>query len=117
MFTMTDVDERADRLMPVIYPHSLLYFVSGLLERDATGAGEGGKPVVGLQRWFERTAREGDPPELDQIADFIREAEDNVVWSPVDGPLGCSSGARSHGAFDDDPKVRESLGVLISGGP
>ena len=32
MFTMSDALERKDRLVPVIYPHSLLYFISGVLE-------------------------------------------------------------------------------------
>jgi hypothetical protein len=116
LFTMTDQAERADRLVPVLYPHSLLYLVSGLLERDAQGNSEGGKPLVGLQRWHARETADDDPPELQAVVDMIRERPTRAVWSPVEGPPGCSAGARSHGAFDDDPLVRESLRVLISGG-
>ena len=34
MFTMTDENEKKDRLVPVIYPHSLLYLVSGVVEPE-----------------------------------------------------------------------------------
>ena len=34
-FTMSDDFETKDRLVPAIYPHSLLYFISGVLEDEA----------------------------------------------------------------------------------
>jgi hypothetical protein len=117
LFAMTDDAERADRLVPVLYPHSLLYLVSGLLERDAEGRSEGGKPLVGLERWYKRVASDLDPPELRSVADLLTEKPENAVWSPVQGAAGCAAGARSHGSFDDDPLIRDSLRVLISGGP
>ena len=45
---MTDELEQADRLIPVIYPHSLLYFVSGVLEDEAD------KPLLGMERYLTR---------------------------------------------------------------
>ena len=106
MFTMDDAHERQDRLVPVIYPHSLLYLVSGLLERDAGGRSEGGKPLVGLQRWIQGQARDDDPPEFVSVRAFIGQNATAAVWSPSNGPSGLSSGAMSHGAFDDDAEVR-----------
>ncbi len=48
---MSDAHERQDplvKLAPVAYPHSLLYLVSGLLERDGPDT-----PLVGLARHLE----------------------------------------------------------------
>jgi hypothetical protein len=118
MFTMTDQAERADRVFSFIYPHSLLYLVSGLFERDAGGKSEGAKPLVGLQRWCrgEQTA----PAALPIVRALLR-ADDElaIVWSPTDGapgPSGLTSGATSHGAFDNDAQVKDSLKRVIAGG-
>jgi hypothetical protein len=113
MFTMDDEHERKDRLVPLVYPHSMLYLVSGLLERDAGGKSEGGKPLVGLHRWITGQARNDDSAELASVRAFIESDKTNVVWSPCDGPRGLASGAVSHGEFDDDAKVRDSVRVLI----
>jgi len=51
LFAMSDAHERQDplvKLAPVAYPHSLLYLVSGLLERDGPDT-----PLVGLVRHLE----------------------------------------------------------------
>ena len=57
MFTMTDDAERKDGLLPVVYPRSLLYFVSGLLETGPDGKGEPGDPLVGLSTLLRPGAR------------------------------------------------------------
>lgn len=112
MFTMTDEAEREDTLVPVVYPRSLLYFISGVLETDAAGEPEPAKPLVGLQRYYERPQN--------AIPDEIRSAREYVtggraVWSPADAAPGLSSGAVHHGDFDNDPKVRDSLRAMIEG--
>jgi hypothetical protein len=112
MFTMDDVTERNDPLVPLVYPRSLLYFVSGVLERDAEGAAEAGKPLVGLARWLDRD-RDG-PAEVRSVRDYLLNEDGRVVWSPSSGPPGRSAGALSHGDFDDDGEVRESLVALLS---
>ena len=112
MFTMNDAAERRDRLVPVVYPHSLLYFVSGLLERDAEGRSEAGKPVVGLQRWVQ--GPDSELAELTDVRAFLAAHGDQIVWSPVDGGPGLSAGAEQHGAFDEDRRVQDSLKVFIA---
>lgn len=112
MFTMNDAAERRDRLVPLVYPHSLLYFVSGLLERDAEGRSEAGKPVVGLQRWVQGPASE--LAELTAVRAYLTAQRDQIVWSPIDGGPGLSAGAEQHGAFDEDPQVHASLKVFIA---
>ncbi len=52
MFTMTDAAEQADRLVGAIYPRSLLFLVSGLLERDAKSK-SALLPLVGLSRYLD----------------------------------------------------------------
>jgi hypothetical protein len=47
MFTTDDAHERDDRLVGAIYPRSLLYLVSGILERDDNRA-SAVMPVVGM---------------------------------------------------------------------
>jgi len=119
MFTMTDRAEQADRLVGAIYPRSLLYLVSGLLERDARSK-SAWEPLVGLSRYLD-----GDPEKLlrsdagtaARLAD-VRTYLKNpgaVVLSPTaaDAPVGSRSGATSHGDFDNDQLVHESLTELI----
>lgn len=113
MFTMTDEAERSDSLVPMLYPRSLLYFVSGLLETGTDGKGEAGKPLVGLARSFDRV-RDDDPLEIRAVRDWIRE-DGRVVWSPGDDGPGLAASALRHGDFDNDEKVQASLKVLIGG--
>lgn len=114
LFTMTDAAERCDHLVPLVYPRSLLYFVSGVLETGASGKSEAGMPVLGLARCFDHE-RDDDPVEIREIRDWIRSDRALAVWSPSDSGPGLASGALTHGDFDDDAKVRESLQVLIRG--
>jgi hypothetical protein len=111
MFTMTDDAECRDALVPVVYPRSLLYFVSGVLERDAEGKSAAAMPIVGLERYY-KTDVPGLPDEVEDVREFVAEQQ-RAVWSPADAGPGLSSGATSHGAFDDDEHVRASLRAII----
>ena len=48
MFALTDEMERDDNLLNVVYPRSLLYFVSGVAEIE----GKGDMGIVGMHRYF-----------------------------------------------------------------
>jgi hypothetical protein len=113
MFTMTDRSECKDALVPLIYPRSLLYLVSGLLERSPDGASQPGIPLVGLARFFSADSG-SDQKSRRKVRDFVLGSPDRVVWSPATGGPGLSSGATSHGEFDDDEGVRASLVALLS---
>lgn len=115
MFTMTDDAERADALVARVYPRSLLYFVSGVVERDTHGK-SAWTPIVGehryyAERWYEKFA------EVEAVGRFVSadKAAHRTVWSPTaaDAPAGFRSGATTHGGFDDDALVRESLRHFI----
>jgi hypothetical protein len=112
MFTMTDDAECRDALVPVVYPRSLLYFVSGVLERDAEGKSEAATPIVGLARYYDAELSDA-PDEVVNVRRFVAEHQ-RVVWSPADAGPGLSSSAVSHGAFDDDEQVRASLRSIIA---
>jgi Alpha/beta hydrolase of unknown function (DUF900) len=106
VFMMTDEYEKLDKLVPVFYPRSLLYFVSGALEDVPDAA------LAGLARHLG-----GVGPTAGQEYDDVRRwlsAEDRLVYAPsVPGSLaGLASAALAHGAFDDDPDTLQSLIAL-----
>jgi hypothetical protein len=122
MFTMTDQAERSDRLIGGLYPRSLLYLVSGGLEREGHEAAH--SPVLGLSRYL-RPAEQltrllgsdaAKRARLDQVRLFL-DWSDRVVLSPTSAgaPEGQRAGALTHGGFDDDDLVRRSLAAMIGG--
>ena len=119
MFTMTDEAERADRLVGAVYPRSLLYLVSGLLERDRGASAVA--PVLGMSRYLaagglDRLLGSDDAvtARLARVRRYTTEADRLVLSpSPADAPADARSSACSHPDFDEDPLVRASLVRLI----
>jgi hypothetical protein len=124
MFALTDAAERADRLVGAVYPRSLLYLVSGLLERDENGSAVA--PLLGLARYLAPegvdrllTSPLGAGAGLSAVRDFCSatwaDGGPRVVLSPTAAGAAAGVGASSttHGGFDDDPLVRASLQELI----
>jgi hypothetical protein len=99
-FTMSDDYETKDMLVPVLYPRSLLYFISGVLEENENDA-----YVLGLQRHIT-----GEKPynnaQLKAIADFFKE-KDRIVYSVTQAPGadGLRAGSQHHGDFDNDGEL------------
>jgi len=112
MFAMSDEAEQKDHLLSVVYPRSLLYFISGVLETEPDGSSSPAKPLVGLNRYYTSAAK--TPEALVLGRKFVLAQKTRVVWSPSSGGDGLSAQALSHGAFDDDSEVRKSLAYLIS---
>jgi hypothetical protein len=109
-FGMSDELERLDQLVPVVYPRSLLYFVSGVLEAEADA------PLVGMERFY---ATDG-PFAADKLPDVetVRHhlgADGRSVWSISDAAGGLASGSTSHGGFDDDPSTLKSVQQFVRG--
>jgi hypothetical protein len=112
IFAMSDERERSDHVIPGVYPRSLLYFVSGVLEAQADW------PLLGMQRFF--TA---DPPfstdvfpSIGRVRDGLASWPDSCVWSIATAGPGTSSQAVRHGDFDDDPVTLASVAHLVRGG-
>ncbi|MFD9074226.1 hypothetical protein, partial [Streptomyces lasiicapitis] len=112
MFTMTDAAERADHLVPLLYPRSLLYFISGVLERGPAKQ-SAVAPIAGMQRWYAADGAFGGQDSEDLRA-FLAADPHRTVWSPVEGEPGLSSSARTHGGFDDDAEVLASLARMLA---
>ncbi|MEU4164796.1 hypothetical protein [Actinoplanes sp. NPDC026670] len=110
MFTMTDEAERADRLAGAVYPRSLLYLVSGLLERDRGASAV--VPVLGLARYL--TPGGSAAFRLDSVHPYTA-GPDRLILSPTGAQAlaGARSTAVRHGDFDDDALVRDSLAHLV----
>ncbi len=112
MFIMRDDYESKDRVVPIVYTRSLLYFISGVLEDEVD------KPIAGLERF---TSGE-DPyntPELLAIRKFLYpQSRNRLVLSNTSKIMpsaqeGLRSTAESHSDFDDDDETLASLKFII----
>lgn len=112
MFAMKDELEQNDHLVSVIYPRSLLYFVSGVVEGDVDA------PIVGMQRFIndEKVFSEAEFPEVDRVRDFLAENGRRAVWSVATQQTGMKSSSKSHGDFDNDPDTVTSVAAILAQG-
>lgn len=94
LFTMKDSVERKDRLVPGLYPHSLLYFIAGLLE------GKPGTPILGLERYFLRD-------------NLLKQYFSTRQTMSITTGGSLNSSATKHGDFDDNPDTLASITSII----
>lgn len=112
MFGMQDAVEQQDRLVSIIYPRSLLYFVSGVVEGDID------VPLLGMQRYI-ANADVFDSQHFEAVQlvrEYLAGGKQRSVWSIADGGPGTSSASVSHGDFDDDQKTLDSLSSILTEG-
>jgi hypothetical protein len=100
MFGLKDELERGYWEVPVLYPASLLYMVSGLFEEPASDM-----PIVGMQRYFSG-AEPYLTPEIQEVTSYL---QGKSVWALAHGEPGLFTSANKHGSFDEDLHTRESL--------
>lgn len=111
-FAMNNDWEIADKLVPIIYPRSLLYFVSGLLEPSVD------EPLVGMERYL-RENKIFTPAEFPAIArgrGFFADFPESLVWSPDTLGEGTQSVSAKHGDFDNDDLTLTSVQALLQKG-
>lgn len=131
MFAMTDELERIDQVWGeddqlaqgeqdwrrFIYPSSLLYLVSGILETqpgpDGVEVDTADTPLLGMER-FHRLAsvfNADDFPAVEHARQWLDAEPGRLVWSrTADGaPVGEQSHSNDHGAFDNDELTLKSL--------
>lgn len=125
LFGMKDEVERRDHLVPqsfinridgwtlgaanalkYLYPHSLLYFVSGICEDGPD------MPLVGLQRHHASTYHASNAA----VVAYFGAQPDRTVWSIANGGDGLNSASERHGDFDDDAATLDSLGHIAANG-
>jgi hypothetical protein len=113
MFAMHDDLEASDTLVttvPALYPSSLLYFISGVLENESD------KPIVGMQRFSSgKQPYVGNP--FGPIDAFLTQAgADRYILSITDAGAGdglrCAS--KHHGGFPEEPLMKTSLKIIVS---
>lgn len=106
VFALSDAHESRDAIHP-LYPRSLLYLVSGLLEAKAD------TPLAGMARHLT-----GLPPYDNEggvdMANFLSH-QARLVTAPTSltADAGWRSEARHHGGFIDEPVTRESVLTLL----
>jgi hypothetical protein len=112
MFAMEDAVEKKDRLIPILYPHSLLYFVSGVVE------GGSDVPIVGMQRFYDAAHfPDAKFPAVKTVRDFVQVDPKHSVWSKTTGALeGLRSHSERHGDFDNDEVTLGSLRHILQQG-
>lgn len=139
MFGMQDEHERKDQLWGrddeeleraggqdwrrFLYPASLLYLVSGLLESHP-GPGDTlvdapDMPLLGLHRHLQDTTvyRASDFPEIDAVRAWLRLSGHCAVWSKtVNAAPGFECDTIDHGRFDDGKQILRSLGHIVTEG-
>ncbi len=117
MFTMPDQLERRDAVLRpahaalgVVYPGSLLYVVSGMLEEEIDA------PLLGMVR-FGTGQVPFDSQKLQKLRDYLATTgKERLTLSSVGGPPTAgklASRATSHGAFSSDPTTMQSIQLII----
>jgi hypothetical protein len=94
MFSMTDADEAGYWEIPGVYPRSLLYLISGILEGD-----EDDCPLVGMQRYL-RDTPPYSAPVFPGAGTFLKDVTTRSVWSDqTTGADGLICDSTRHGGF------------------
>jgi hypothetical protein len=136
VFAMKDEFERDDQVwgqdaeLPAgedwrrfIYPSSLLYLVSGILESkvaaDGTWIDEPDMPILGMERFFTdvKTYPDADFPSIKDVRMWLMTDTHSLIWSKTTGQTGglnCDS--IDHGAFDDNELTLQSIRHILEWG-
>jgi pimeloyl-ACP methyl ester carboxylesterase len=113
LFTMADELESADDLDNTafgrIYQRSLLYLISGVLERRGRKS-YADAPLLGLNRHLKPLVPL-DRTEAGVQAKIARllQSRNRLIYSESLNPDGCRTKARTHGTFDNDPDTIFSI--------
>lgn len=99
MYSLSDKLEAGYWEAPPLYPRSLLYMISGILEVP-----EFDMPLLGMQRYLDR-ADVYKMPEVAAARTFLS-GNGRQVWSEVDQDLGLRADSVRHGAFDETTGAR-----------
>lgn len=135
MFAMRDSLERDDQLWgddteledgrdwrSIVYPSSLLYLVSGILESRIQDHGgmedEADMPLLGLERHYALTEIYSGQGfgDVERVRAWLDEAPGRIVWAKSEGQLdGLNCVSVDHGAFDNDEQTLLSIAAVLKG--
>jgi hypothetical protein len=113
VFGMTDAAECKDAIVPLVYTRSLLYFVSGLLEKGPDGKPAADVPLVGMQKFYIKANVYSSAAE-NMVRNFVSDSTLAIgarrwVWSPSSEGVGLNSESLKHGDFDNEEKTITSV--------
>lgn len=111
MFTMKDQFELDDFCLKVVYPNSLLYLISGILEKDEYDAF-----ILGMQRYHLKNFPYDGEQLLNKIITFLQGNENRSIYSKTDeGALdGLISDSISHSGFNEpDKSTMRSIAYIL----
>ena len=108
LFALRDELESGYWEVPAVYPRSLLYLVSGILEKDGDQSASD-LPLVGMERYY-KAADVYRQIEVESIRKFLAQFDHRAeVWSEDDGGLGLACDARRHGDFDETIELKKAM--------
>jgi hypothetical protein len=114
-FTMCDENEKKDALVPYFYTRSLLYLISGVLEKKGKGYDE---HILGMERYLSGIKPYEQEDSLSLIKKHFSENGKNKLIlskSIVAKEEGLRTTSLSHGGFDDDEATIESVCTILKG--
>ena len=118
-FTMGDAREIKDDLdhtpFGKIYPRSLLYLISGVLEETPRGRSYADAPILGLERHLERDTGLS-ASERKARAKIKKVFADEIIYAPTDQGPGRQCDTHTHGTIDHDTATLASLISLARDG-
>ncbi|HEX7767027.1 MAG TPA: hypothetical protein VF443_09950 [Nitrospira sp.] len=118
-FAMSDALECRGSIVPIAYPHSLLYYVSGLLEWTGNANALIDEPIVGMQRFIDTIPPFDNMafPKVDTVRQYLgSNGSRHAVWSPARNGAGLNSESHRHGDFDDDSVTLDSIATILRSG-
>jgi hypothetical protein len=109
---MSDDLEQKDRMLGNLYPRSLLYFVSGVLEDAAD------EPLLGMQRFHTRVSpfTADEFPGIKRVLDAFESHQNAWIWSMSSAGAGLDCSSVSHGGFESEKSTLESVKHIIQHG-
>jgi hypothetical protein len=112
IFGMGDPIEMKNAIAGPIYPASLLYFVSGVLEDQAD------EPILGMQRFYTLPVYASGFPDIDSVKAFAPlNLPEAFAWSDVTQGDGANCDMHSHGGWSTDaPRTIESVLEIVAVG-
>ncbi len=111
VFGMGNALELKDPIAGPLYPASLLYFVSGVLEdqRDM--------PLLGMERYYRAPYVGAGFDDITYVRAFdYLKRNDAFCWSEVSGGGGANCDMTSHGGWTRAPAIRESVLYIVREG-
>jgi hypothetical protein len=111
IFGMGDPVERKDAIVPLVYPASLLYFVSGVLEDDRD------EPLVGMQRYYGGSYADAGFDDIASVRTFNHLKRDHAfAWALASGANGANCDMKSHGGWVSADQTLQSVLYIIKNG-